>query len=46
MSSRSVIYNIQHVLRYTIIYRLSIRLLGKVFDSRINFAIAANAELR
>jgi len=43
---QSVIHDIQHVLRYTIIYRLSIKSLGKAFDSRISFAIAANAELR
>jgi len=41
-----VIHDIQHVLRYTIIYRLSIKSLGKAFDSRISFAIAANADLR
>lgn len=43
---QTVVHDIENALRYTIIYRLSIKALGKEFDSRISFAIAANAELR
>ncbi|MDN2662280.1 hypothetical protein [Psychromonas sp. 14N.309.X.WAT.B.A12] len=43
---QSVVHDIEHVLRYTIVYRLGIKALGKAFDSRISFAIAANADLR
>ncbi len=43
---QTVVHDIENALRYTVIYRLSIKALGKEFDSRISFAIAANAELR
>ncbi|RBW46667.1 hypothetical protein DS885_07165 [Psychromonas sp. B3M02] len=43
---QSVIHDIEEALRYTIIYRLAIKALGKAFDCRISFAIAANADLR
>ncbi|MGI2171479.1 hypothetical protein ACROAE_15030 [Shewanella sp. MF05960] len=43
---QSVVHDIENALRYTIIYRIGIKALGKAFDSRISFAIAANADLR
>lgn len=43
---QSVVHDIESALRYTLIYRISIKALGKEFDSRISFAIAADAELR
>ena len=43
---QSVVHDIENALRYTIIYRIGIKALGKAFDSRISFAIAAHAELR
>jgi hypothetical protein len=43
---QTVVYDIENALRYTIIYRLAIKALGKQFDSRISFAIASNADLR
>ncbi|MDR9767205.1 HTH domain-containing protein [Shewanella baltica] len=43
---QSVVHDIENALRYTIIYRIGIKALGKEFDSRISFAIASNADLR
>lgn len=43
---QTVVHDIENALRYTIIYRTGIKALGKEFDSRISFAIAANADLR
>lgn len=43
---QSVVHDIENALRYTVIYRIGIKALGKAFDSRISFAIAANADLR
>lgn len=43
---QTVIHDIECALRYTIIYRVGIKALGKEFDSRISFAIASNADLR
>lgn len=43
---QSVVHDIESALRYTIIYRIGIKALGKEFDSRISFAIAPNADLR
>lgn len=43
---QSVVHDIECALRYTIIYRIGIKALGKEFDSRISFAIASNADLR
>ena len=43
---QSVVNDIEHVLRYTILYRVGIKALGKEFDSRISFSIAPNADLR
>nr|WP_194709951.1 hypothetical protein [Pseudoalteromonas sp. S16_S37] len=43
---QSLIFDIQNVLRYAILYRVGIKALGKAFDCRISFAIAANACLR
>ncbi len=43
---QSVVHDIESALRYTLIYRISIKALGKEFDSRISFAIAADADLR
>ncbi|MCT8986349.1 hypothetical protein [Shewanella phaeophyticola] len=43
---QSVVHDIENALRYTIVYRIGIKALGKAFDSRISFAIAAHAELR
>ncbi|WCE32522.1 hypothetical protein [Vibrio sp. SCSIO 43137] len=43
---QSVIHDIENALRYTIAYRVGIKALGKGFDCRISFAIAANADLR
>lgn len=43
---QSVIHDIQYSLKYAIVYRVGIKALGKAFDSRISFAIAANANLR
>ena len=43
---QTVVHDIENALRYTIIYRLGIKALGKQFDSRISFAIAKNADLR
>jgi hypothetical protein len=43
---QTVVRDIKTALRYTIIYRVGIKALGKEFDSRISFAIASNADLR
>jgi hypothetical protein len=43
---QTVVHDIENALRYTIIYRIGIKALGKEFDSRISFAIASNADLR
>ena len=43
---QTVVHDIENALRYTIIYRVAIKALGKLFDSRISFAIAPNADLR
>lgn len=43
---QSVIHDVERALRYTIIYRVGIKALGKVFDCRISFAIASDADLR
>lgn len=43
---QSVVHDIESALRYTLIYRISIKALGKEFDSRISFAIASHADLR
>lgn len=43
---QSVVHDIENALRYTIIYRIGIKALGKEFDCRISFAIAPNADLR
>jgi hypothetical protein len=43
---QTVVHDIEYALRYTIIYRIGIKALGKEFDSRISFAIASNADLR
>lgn len=43
---QSVVHDIENALRYTVIYRIGIKALGKQFDSRISFAIASNADLR
>lgn len=43
---QSVLHDIECALRYTIIYRIGIKALGKEFDSRISFAIASDADLR
>jgi predicted transcriptional regulator len=43
---QTVVHDIENTLRYTIIYRVAIKALGKLFDSRISFAIAPNANLR
>lgn len=43
---QTVVHDIENTLRYTIIYRVAIKALGKLFDSRISFAIAPNADLR
>ncbi|MDW6005438.1 helix-turn-helix transcriptional regulator [Vibrio mangrovi] len=43
---QTVVHDIENALRYTMIYRIGIKALGKAFDSRISFAIASNADLR
>lgn len=43
---QSVVHDIEHALRYTLLYRIGIKALGKEYDSRISFAIAAKADLR
>ena len=43
---QSVVHDIENTLRYTLIYRIGIKALGKEFESRISFAIAPNADLR
>lgn len=43
---QTVVHDIENSLRYTIIYRIAIKALGKQFDSRISFSIAENADLR
>jgi hypothetical protein len=43
---QTVVHDIENSLRYSIIYRIAIKALGKPFDSRISFAIASNADLR
>ncbi|TVU58077.1 hypothetical protein FQP88_23320 [Vibrio atlanticus] len=43
---QTVVHDIENALRYTIIYRIGIKALGKEFDSRISFAIASNSDLR
>lgn len=43
---QSVVRDIEQALRYTILYRVGIKALGKPFDCRISFAIAAKADLR
>ena len=43
---QTVVHDIANVLRYTLLYKVGIKSLGKAFDSRISFAIACNADLR
>lgn len=43
---QSVVHDIECALKYTLIYRIGIKALGKEFDSRISFAIASQADLR
>lgn len=43
---QTVVHDIECALRYTIIYRIGIKTLGKEFDSRISLAVASNADLR
>ncbi len=43
---QSVIYDVDNALKYTLMYRLAIKSLGKEFDCRISFAIASNADIR
>lgn len=43
---QSVVHDIENALRYTLLYRVGIKALGKEYDSRISFAIAAKADLR
>lgn len=43
---QTVVHDIEHALRYTIIYRVGIKALGKNYDSRISFALASKADLR
>lgn len=43
---QTVVHDIENALRYTIIYRVGIKALGKKYDSRISFAIASKADLR
>ena len=43
---QSVVHDIESALRYTLLYRVGIKALGKEFDSRISFAIASNSDLR
>ncbi|MCL1079961.1 hypothetical protein D5R81_18170 [Parashewanella spongiae] len=43
---QSVIYDVHNALKYTLMYRLAIKSLGKEFDCRISFAIASNADIR
>lgn len=43
---QTVIHDIENALKYTIIYRVGIKALGKQYDSRISFAIASKADLR
>ncbi|WP_154124095.1 HTH domain-containing protein [Grimontia hollisae] len=43
---QTVVHDIEYALRYTLIYRIGIKALGKEFDSRISFAIASDAYLR
>lgn len=43
---QSIVHDIEHALRYTLLYRIGIKALGKEYDSRISFAIAAKADLR
>lgn len=43
---QTVVHDIENALRYTILYRIGIKALGKQFDTRISFAIASNADLR
>ncbi len=43
---QTVVHDIENALRYTIIYRVGIKALGKEFDCRISFAIASNTDLR
>lgn len=43
---QTVVHDIENALRYTMMYRIGLKALGKKFDSRISFAIASNAELR
>ncbi len=43
---QSVVHDIEYALKYTLMYRIGIKALGKEFDSRISFAIASQADLR
>lgn len=43
---QSVVHDIEYALKYTLIYRIGIKALGKEFDCRISFAIASQADLR
>lgn len=43
---QSVIHDFENALRYTLLYRLAIKALGKQFDCRISFAIAPQGDLR
>lgn len=43
---QSLVHDIENALKYTLLYRIGIKALGKAFDSRISVAIAAQADLR
>ncbi|WP_250207624.1 ArsR family transcriptional regulator [Alteromonas oceanisediminis] len=43
---QSVVHDYQNALRYTIIYRVAIKALGKEFESRISVATSASADVR
>lgn len=43
---QTVVHDIEFALKYTLVYRVGIKALGKEFDSRISFAIASQADLR
>ncbi|MGO3738778.1 hypothetical protein [Marinomonas foliarum] len=43
---QTIVHDIRNALKYAILYRIGIKALGKVFESRISFAIASNADLR
>lgn len=43
---QSVVHDFENALRYTLLYRLGIKALGKKFDCRISFSIAPQGDLR